>query len=427
MAKVPNLKSDRKIAEELRAALKERGGITHWSFDSTARILSDTLTTEMARTNAEDRKAFESLQLSSAEGEDLDYLALEWSGLSRRRPTFAYTKPNHKNLYFYVQNQAYGVGSGSGTFGDINGGNDIVVPAGTIVSSKQDISSSNAVMYQIDEQLTLYANQSVAWASATAITMGSGMNCADNTLRYHDFTDYDQSQFFSLKCNNRFPILTGSDREGDNDLRFRAAQYHPAFVQNNLNKVMLSGLTIPGVENVKLLNGYFGIGSAGVVVFGMDNETSPALTKAFQQALGAIQGPGLQLIAIPGVKVYFDFDIRVLLSREASMTESSEVRKSIANMLQAALKEFEKVNVITISKLAQVASKAHPLITGLVSRVDSPNDNRKAGFENVYVRKSHADDTPAVDRLRVVQNRYVLKPEEMVSLGDIKIELVTKA
>lgn len=427
MAKVPNLKGDRQISEEMRAALKERGGITHWSFDSTARILADTLTTEMARTNAEDRRAFESLQLSSAEGEDLDYLAFEWSGMSRKNPTFAYAKENHKNLFFYVQNQAYGAGGATGTFGDINSGNDITIPGGTLISSKKDITSANAVIYRVDTETTLYADTSVAWVSATAITMGSGMNCADNTLRYHDFNNYTENSFYSLKCNNRFPILTGSNREEDGDLRFRAAQYHTAFVQNNLSKIMLSGISVPGVENVKLLNGYFGIGSAAVVVFGMDNETSPVLTKAFQQTLSSIQGPGLQLISIPGVKVYFDFDVRALVSKEPSMSEASEIKAAIGNMLRAALKEFESINVITISKLAQVVSQAHPLVTGLISRVDSPNNNRKAGFENVYVRKTVADDTPAVDRLRITQNRYILKQEEMVALGDVSIELVTKA
>ena len=159
----------------------------------------------------------------------------------------------------------------------------------------------------------------------------------------------------------------------------------------------------------------------------MDNETSPVLTKAFQQTLSSIQGPGLQLISIPGVKVYFDFDVRALVSKEPSMSEASEIKAAIGNMLRAALKEFESINVITISKLAQVVSQAHPLVTGLISRVDSPNNNRKAGFENVYVRKTVADDTPAVDRLRITQNRYILKQEEMVALGDVSIELVTKA
>ena len=85
------------------------------------------------------------------------------------------------------------------------------------------------------------------------------------------------------------------------------------------------------------------------------------------------------------------------------------------------------INTITISKVAQIATQAHPLVSGLISRVDSPNDSRKAGFENVYVRKAYAGDAFAVERVRLVQNRYALKDEEIPALGEINIELVDKA
>ena len=426
MARTPTLKSDRQIAEDLREALRNRGGITNWSFDSMGRILGDTLTAELARTNAENRRAFESLQLSTATGADLDYLGLQWAGLQRKLATFAKVNSRHKNLYFYAMNQASGT-SIRGTFGDINGGSNIVIPRGTQISSRKVTNSSNSIIYNLDTDITLLASDSIKFVNATAITMGAGMNCADGVLRYHDFGDYTNSGFNSLKCNNRFPVLNGADRESDTAYRFRVAEYIPAIVQNNQSKIRLIGLTIPGVEDIRILNGYFGIGSAAVVVFGIDHEATPALTAKFQELLNQNQGPGLAIVAISGVRVYFDFDLRILVTRQLSLEEENVLKTQCGNMLISELKSFEKTKVIPLGKIAAAVAATHPLIAGLIGRIDSPNSSRKAGFENVYIRKTFAGEIPGVERQRILTSRFSLKDEEITALGEVNMEIVVKA
>lgn len=426
MAKLPNLKSDKQIANDLRENLRQRGGITHWSFDSTARIISDTMTSEMARTNAESRRAFESIQISTAEGNDLDFIALEWAGIRRRGAAFSHVKANHKNLYFYAQNQGYG-NTSNGTFGSINNGNPITIPRGTVISSSRAVQSSSAIVYETTEDVVLLPDEALKYISAKAVTMGAGMNCSDNSLRYHNFESYESSGFGSLKCNNRYPILSGSDRETDENLRFRVSQFMPAMVQNNSAKLRLSGLSIPGVEQVKILEGYFGIGTAAAVIFGMDHETTPALTRRFQDVLLTSQGVGTQVIAIPGVRVYFDFDIRVTTTRQLAENDKGRLRKTIHKLLLNGLKEYEKTDVIPLSKLAAVVANSSPMISGLVGRVDSPNYNKKSGFENVYIRRTNADEIPTIDRKRIVQNRFELKPEEICALGEVRIEFADRA
>ena len=144
-------------------------------------------------------------------------------------------------------------------------------------------------------------------------------------------------------------------------------------------------------------------------------------------ALSHIQGPGLEVVVIPAVRVYFDFDARVLVTRTLSVSEELGLKRTLANALVLKLKEYEITNTIDFSVVAQAIASSHPLIAGLISRRDSPNDNRKAGFESVYVKRAWSNQAINSERKRIIQNRFTLKGEEVVSLGDINITIVTKA
>jgi len=423
MAKVPNLKPDDLIARDMRDALESRGGITHWSYDSMSRIIADTVSTEISRVNAEDTRAFQSLQLSEASGDDLDYLGQEWASMSRMSAAYSSTRKRDKNLYFYVQNTSY-TSAVTGVFGDIDS-NVVTIPAGTRIRSTEE-DTRDSLIYVLDSDVTLNPGSSIAYAGATALTMGAAMNCAANTLTYHDFSDYEKASYNSLRVSNRYPILNGGDREKDTAYRFRIVSYIPSIVQYNKEKIKLLGLSIPGVEEIRILQGHFGIGSAAVIIFGAESETTPALTKKFQEALMECQGPGLEIIAIPGVKVYFDFDLRVLTTRDLSPSEETSLTRVIKNIIADELVGYAHSTRLPIAKIAAAVANGHPSIAGLISRSDSPSLSPRAGFENVYIRKAWADENMVLGRRRLLKRTYVLNKDETPCLGKVDIRYTSK-
>jgi len=426
VAKLPNLKSDVKVRGDLRVQLEQNAGITHWGSDSTARIFADVLSRELAANKAEYSRAFEGLQLSSATGADLDQAAFQTSGLVRKAASAARATTQDKNFYFYVQNQPYS-DTPTATFGDINGGQDILVPAGTIVMAKKSSNESDSVSYRVDADVVLPADKAFAYAGVAAMTIGAKMNCSSNSLRFHEFSSYADSGFNALKCNNRHPILSGTDTESDESLRFRATQYIPSIVQSNTAALKLRSLSIPGIEELVIINGYFGIGTVAVVALGLESEVTPGLTRKLQKIARSMNAPGLDIKVIPGVRVYFDFDLRILTQRALSPPEAAVVRTVASNALVLKLKEFEIAQSLDFDGIAAAVKKSHPLIMGIVGRNSNSGSHKNSSFENIYVRKKWANSQGSVERQRIVSNTFTLKEEEIATIGSININITTRA
>ena len=411
MARVPNKRSDTELARNIAADMRTNAGITHWAVDSMGRILAEAVSQELARANAEDRRSFDSYQLTQAEGKELDDLSLTIGGPKRRSASTASVETFHRNLYFYTE---------AGTFGDINGGADIIVPANTIIRTRRE-GRPDIAEYRTSESFTLGSDTSLAYLSAKAVTMGSGLNVAENTLRYHTFTNYTESAKELLKVNNDFPILDGTDREDDDRYRYRLFQNFPALVKNNTANIRLQGLGLPGVEQVRILPGYFGIGTAAVIVFGIDNETTYALTESLFDKLREIQGPGLKVVPIAGVKVYFDFDVRVLLQNTLSVADQSSLTKTIKQIILQNIKLQEYSRTISFAPMASSIVRDNSIITGLLGR-----DRSIPSFETIYYRKAPSDTQPIEERLLIVSNSFTLEDEEHSGLGRVSIQYQTK-
>lgn len=413
MAKLPTLRSQRNVADSLRIGFEDRAGITLWSPDSMGSILTDVVSRELAVANTESAQAFEAIQVSSARGSDLDAIGLQWGKVRRKQPGIASTTRSEMNFMFY---------SDRGTFGDINGGEDIIIPEGTTITTS-NTAGGNEFSYKVDTQYTLPAESTFAYCSVTASKAGSGMNVAQRVLNSHDFSDYVMSGYNYLSCQNIYPILNGADRELDEDYRFRILQRIPSIAQNNVSAIRMAGLSVPGVEETRIISGYFGIGTVAIVVFGPEGETSPALVSAVQAKLTQSQGPGLLLQAIGGVKVYVDFDVRCRIKKGTSRLEKSTLRREMKLSLERLLKEEEYSRTISLGSIGSSLAKNITGVVGLVSNDTAPN-----GFEAVYIRKAWAGDASGgFSRTKVIANSFRLDQDQSVGIGDINIEFIETA
>ena len=405
MARLPKLKSDSDIQKQIKNRLEVQAGINHWGYDSIGSLVANTVSTEFARTHAQVRDVFKSLQLTHAVGTDLDFIAAEWTGniVQRLTAKFARVKAADKNFYFFTS---------VGTFGTLNGGMDIALPSGTVISSS-DPGNGTKVVYKTDKSYTLEKDKTVQYCSVVATTMGKAMNCGKNTLTQHKVA-YKESQKNLLKCTNRFPVLNGSDGENDEDLRFRITQAYPSVTQNNFSKIRLLSLGVPGIEDVRVIDGYYGIGSVGVIAIGMDNETSPQLVDALQNQLNAVQSIGLKVIAAPGIKVYFDFDLRIVTGTPISLGEEQIIRNKIRKQLFSIMKDQEFGRTFNFKSIGSLLLQAVPEVMslkGVTGKLDH--------FQHVYYRKNLDTSDLPVERKEIIKNSFSIGKDEFIGLGTV--------
>lgn len=412
MARLPTIKSDAEVAQNMGVDFQQKAGVTHWGTDSIGRVVTEVVVNNRGRDHAEYRNVFSSLQLLSAEGKALDDIGAQWGDVRRISATHCTVEATHRNLYFYVTD---------GTFGDINSGADITLPAGTIVRVRPG-SGVNVIEYRLTANYTLPAEDSLTYVSAAAVTMGKAMNVGENVLRYHDFENYTEADKNLLKCNNDYPIINGANREEDDKFRYRIFQQIPSLVQNNQARIRLVGLEIPGVEQVRVVPGYYGIGSAAIIVFGVDGETTFAITESMHQRLQELQGPGSRLVAVAGVKVYLDFEVRVLLSQKTNVAEQQALTKSIQETIRTFLKKQEYSRTVNFAPVASAIVQEHTVITGLIG-----HDKSVPSFEHVYIRRTPAD-TLALEERRLLLNQSIsLDDEEHIGLGRVSVTYQTEA
>jgi uncharacterized phage protein gp47/JayE len=413
MAKIPNLKTELAFAKTFRERMQERSGLTHWGYDSVTRILNDTLTGELAVISKDARDSFKSMQLSTAKGSDLEALG-EMYGVQRLPPAFANVSNREQNLMLFVK---------TGTFGDINGGADILVPAGTLISSHTLGAATNRkAMYRTTTQYILSAGDRLAYCSARAETSGSTQNVTEQTLTYHGFSGYLDSASNSLSVTNKYSILNGQDIEADEQLRFRIASQYSSIIGNNIEKIKLMALEVPGIIDVRVVPGYYGIGTAACFTFGIDEESNTQLANSLQSKLRAIQGPGLKIVAQPGVCVRIDFELRVAVNKELNAAQKKVMINNIKKALFQGIKNESTSREINLSNLSSMIMRNDRSVVRLIS-----NKYSASGFEGVYIRRMTGGTATVEDRHKIIKNRFNLDKEEFAALGQVSVEFEVDA
>ena len=100
MAIKPTMKTVRSLSKEVKDQLQQRSGITHWAKDGAAKSMVDAIATEQSLMSQRATRAIDSLQISSATGKALESLG-ENRGVRRLSPTYADSKKNEMNFFFY--------------------------------------------------------------------------------------------------------------------------------------------------------------------------------------------------------------------------------------------------------------------------------------------------------------------------------------
>lgn len=390
--------------------MSEQAGINYWGKDGIARSLVDILSSEQRLMEARVEASLQSIQIGTAVGPALDALA-ESRGVSRLQPTYAQSESSEKNFMFYSTT----------TFGDLNGGADIFIPAGTKIHvgsnyvSEANISENNIVEYSTTKDYILPAGLSSYFCSIKAKSAGSFSNVAENTLLSHNFNNYQSGQLY---CKNNYSILNGRNLESDSSLRFRVANIVNANSGATEIALELSAIQVPGVTNIKVISGYFGIGTAAVFVFGVDNEANQSLVTAVQRRINSLQTPGVKIIAMGGVRVHFDFEVIAYVKSTTNGPDrkrmEDEIRRTISNY-------FFDGTGDPLKTLSMKSLETLILQNPNLSKMASIRGSSRNMFNKIYIRKSYGGSRATGERVTLDQNTYSLAVNEYGAPGLIKI------
>lgn len=165
-----------------------------------------------------------------------------------------------------------------GTFGNINNGQDIVIPSGTRIFT----ASQTGPICVVATQVTLPAGASQQSFSVTALNPGESGNAPAGVFTRHNFTNYSDSRFGTLLVTNNFGLVGGRDEEDDDSYRFRINLKLQSPAGSAEANIRLAVLGVPGVQDTVFepLSGTF-----NVYIYGISPVVPPSILQLCQAAV----------------------------------------------------------------------------------------------------------------------------------------------
>jgi len=302
--------------------LASRTNITRLSAGSIARALLEAINIRLEEIyNSFDinlARAF----VSTAPGQYLDLIGI-LLGVTRESSVSANVDADTQVVKFYVD---------SGTFGDINAGNSIVVEQNRTLSTSPN---GGGTLYRTIEQITLPASQSTTWCAVEAITPGEDSNIGSNSLIYHNFTGYTQYTSETLKVTNIHQIASGKNLESDANFKFRITNRVLEGQAANQTALRLAALSTEGVADVIMIPRYRGIGTYGIIIKSITPIVSQSLIDAVTANVLAVAAYGdMPFIMGPreiGLSMTISVHYDARLSEEELIQIENDLDSSVTN------------------------------------------------------------------------------------------------
>lgn len=404
------------LKAEMHARLRSKNSFN----DSTINFLADIVGQTVDQNKRELSQIYSSSLLSRASGIELEVLVYNMFGFTRRPASYATSFKEEKNVMFYVNSQ------NAATFGDINDGQNILIPKGTLIGSSSSFDSLDNAVYSVLNDTVLPANSSTKFVDVIAVTPGTSSLVSETTLINHNFSNYFDNSLNSLKVTNRFPVINANDTESDEDFRNRAVHFIDSQRIGSLDSITSSALSIPGIVNAIVISGYYGIGTTAVVCKGVDQESSIRLVSDVQKTLDTLSLVGGNFYAIPPTYVNLNLNLRLSVSETLSLQEinnlKSLIKSEIFSFARNNVSQFVNLNNLSNELIRKISINSRARASLIRNNSDQFGDSV---FFEINISKNSLSTEPA--NLESIYNlQLFLKQEEVLSSGDIQIEVITR-
>ena len=315
------------------------------------------------------------------------------------------------NFMFYVS---------TGTFGDINGSSDIVIPAGTIVSTvpyegeiiTPGLEQQPIIEYYVVEETTCQAGSAFQYAPIVAQFEGTDSNIPRNVLNQHNYTGYSLAGDNLLLCTNKFSIANGTDRESDQAYRFRLGNIFKARQVGHEASIRLAALAVPGVNFLKYVNNEQGPGTYSLYVQSQAPTTSSNLLDQVAASTKTVTAGGNKGYILAPEPLGVEFVATVTFVSRATQQNISEAYVDIRNAVEEYISDLNIGDSLRMRDVIDVMASASQYISSVGS--DKPN-----AFDQVYLYRINSFSTTA--------NRSLFIGNEITPLYNERIILETSS
>jgi uncharacterized phage protein gp47/JayE len=396
-------RTQRDIVSNALERLTRTTNITQLAPGSKTRFLLDAVAEEQANQhNIFDTNLMQAF-IKYADSKFLDFFG-DMMNLPRREPSHA--EAADENFMFYVS---------TGTFGDINGTGDIIIPAGTTVQTvpyegtviTPGIENQAVINYVTTEQVTAQASQQFVYAPVRAVLEGKNSDVPRNVLNKHDFSTYVLAANEVLKCTNRYAISNGEDRETDDSYRFRLAEVFEAKNLAIYAAIRLAALSVPGVADIKPVLAEQGPGTYSLYIRSLTPTTSPRLLSEVAAACQSVTSFGVRPFILAPSPIGLEFVAAVSWNPKATSAQIAEGYRDMRNALENYLNNTNIGETVFFSDLIDILLQSTPYAFS----IGASNANK---FEEVYAYRNNPLNDSIVrnivigDRLEPIYNERVI-------------------
>lgn len=378
----------RRAIEQLQSYTK----ITQLSPGSKALSIIQALATEVVTL---EESALASTMLSfvgSAEGYYLDFIG-DIFGVSRQQET-----PAEAHAYMGIMK----VSAPSGlTFGDLNNGQDIRIPANTELYS-----SDRRFSFVTIGTTTLRSAESSSALSIRALTPGSLGNAPVGSITEASVIQYATSSTTPLVFYNEAAITSGTDYEDDPFYRGRVIAGISSIEAANNTAIRLAILSIPSVSDITILNLYRGVGTADVIIDSETGTVSDLMLAEVQRAIDNKTALGVHILARAPRLVGLEFSVTVKTRAGTTAAQKTEIINNIRDIIDGIVARTKLGQSLSINSIAVAILSSSPYIID-IGNPNSPLD------EVILWRESAIFGASPI---RITDTDYSLRLDERLTL-----------
>ncbi len=335
--------------------------------------------------------------LDGAEGKYLDFLG-DMMGVARLGEQAAKVSLAERNIKFYVE---------TGTFGTINGGEPILITAGTTVSTNP---SGSGIAYTVPYNVILSPGDSSGYVAGQSIRAGSTQNVGAKQLVYHTFSNYSDAINNTLKVTNDAEILTGQSIESDTNYKFRISNKVVTAEQANLTAIRIAALEIPGVADIVLLPFHRGIGTLDMLIKATTPTASDGLIAAVQENIDRVTAQGIVLNVRKPRETGMSLTATLTFRRVLPGSEQQTIFTSVTNNLTDYINNLDIGEEFIVNEALERAMATSTEIKN-VGSAGKPFDSiyiyKQTKLEDNKIRSTVLGDvTPKTDERLIVEDQF---------------------
>lgn len=321
----------------------------------------------------------------------LDYIGAIF-GMTRKTGENALVMPGALTVKVYVN---------TGTFGDINEGQDIIIPEGTRIYA---IQNNEILNYYTVESYVLQAEDAFFYIGVRSELPGAVYNIPSGKLKYIDFAGYSgYSSQESLKVINLFPMFNGKSAESDEDFRFRIINEFQRLQKGNEFAIKMAAFSVPGVADAFIIPNQKGLGTITLLIKSVTPSVTTDLLEAVEYEVNQVKSAGTKVFVTGPTELLVRFIIRLNFKPGVSSSAIINAQEAVKNALYFKINNLDPGEGFEINDLADTVRLADSNINSI-------------GFPNKYFEKIYVD-TPVLDtyvRKEIISDFYVKEMDKLL-------------